>query len=304
MTGPVGRVVLAVASLPAVRHLVAGTPTGRALAARFVAGESLRDALEATRELVAAGRRVSLDHLGEHVTDRRLAEAARDAYVEALEAIAGWGSDVDLSVKLTQLGLRVDRDLAVDALDRLAARAAAIGTGVTVDMEESAWTEATIRAFEAVQPRRGNLGIALQAYLYRTPADLERLLPLGGTIRLCKGAYAEPSTVAFPRRRDVDAAFDLLLRRLMSCPDVVPAVATHDPERIALARRLAARRRGPWELQMLHGVRRDLQRELVAAGLPLRVYLPYGASWYPYLTRRLAERPANVAFLLRALLHR
>lgn len=304
MTGQVGRLVLTVASHPLVRRAITGTGSGRAVASRFVAGETLDDALRVATELLERGRRVSLDHLGEHVTDRRLAETARDDYLAALDRIAGLGSDVNVSVKLTQLGLRIDAELAVAALERICTRAAELGTTVTIDMEESTWTEATIRAFETVQPRHGNLGIAVQAYLYRTRADLDRIVPLGGHVRLCKGAYAESSDVAYPRKRDVDANFDRLLRHLMSRPEIVPAVATHDPERIALARRLGARRESPWEFQMLHGVRRDLQRELVACGLPVRVYLPYGDAWYPYLTRRLAERPSNLAFLARSLVRR
>ncbi len=301
MTSAFGRALLAVTSRGPVRHLLTRVPAGRRVSLRFVAGETLAAAADVTRRLNGTGMRVSLDHLGEHVTTRREALRARDDYVACLERIRAERLEANISVKLTQLGLEVDDRLAVTLLDALAARAAAVGTTVTVDMEESRHTEATIAVYEEVQVTRGNLGVALQAYLHRTRADLDRLLPLGGHIRLCKGAYAEPPTVAFTNRDDVNAAFDRLLRVLMADARVVPAVATHDGERIALAVALASGRRTPWELQMLHGVRRDLQRRLVADGHPLRVYVPYGGNWYPYLTRRLAERPANLGLLLRAL---
>jgi proline dehydrogenase len=247
---------------------------------------------------------VSLDHLGEHVTDRRLAEAARDDYLACLDRTAADGLDANISVKLTQLGLGLDDGLCAASLDALAARAAELGLTVTIDMEGSAHTGATLRLFEAAQRAHGNVGVALQAYLHRTPADLEHLIPLGGHIRLCKGAYDEPVSIALQSRSDIDAAFDRLLATLMAAEDTMPAVATHDGDRIGAALDLAVHRQRPWELQMLYGVRTRLQRELVAEGHPLRLYVPYGDAWYPYLTRRIAERPANVWFFARAVFGR
>lgn len=299
-----GKALLAVTDRPRIRRMMSEGKAGRRLSLRFVAGETLDEALVVSRVVNEAGMGVSLDHLGEHVTDVTEAERARDAYLAAIDVIAAEGIDANISVKLTQLGLGLDDSLALESLRTIAARALDAGTTVTVDMEESALTEATISAYEKVQLESGNLGIAVQAYLYRTADDLERLIPLGGHIRLCKGAYAEPPEVAMQRKGDVDAAFDSLLAVLMASPHTTPAIATHDEQRISLTRYHAAGRDGPWEFQMLYGVRPSLQRELVAAGCPMRIYVPYGDAWYPYLTRRLAERPANVAFFARAAMAR
>lgn len=296
----VGRSLLAVTNRSTVRKLFAESTTGRRLSLRFVAGETLDEAAAAARMLNEAGARVSLDHLGEHVADTDAAAEARDDYLECLDRIHADRLDANISVKLTQLGLGLNDDLAVELLRALAARAAEGGTTVTVDMEESELVEKTVTAFEAVQSEYGNLGIAVQSYLYRTPADLDRIVVRGGHVRLCKGAYAEPAEVAHQDPDRVDAAFDALTRRLMATPGVAPAVATHDTDHIELAKRLSEGRNEPWEFQMLYGVRTSLQRSLVADGYPLRVYVPYGTAWYPYLTRRMAERPANLAFFLRA----
>lgn len=298
------RVVLAVTGWRWVRWLFTRTRVGRRVALRFVAGETLDEAAAAVRALNRAGMRVSLDHLGEHVEDRAAAEAARDAYLACLERIAADGLDANISVKLTQLGLGLDDDLCAASLDALARRAGSFGLTVTIDMEDSDHTGATLRLYEKAQAEHGNLGVAIQAYLHRTAADLERIAPLGGHIRLCKGAYDEPVAVALQSRVDIDSAFDRLCRTLMEAPSTMPAIATHDGDRIATALDLAAQRDGPWEFQMLYGIRSKLQRQLVDAGHPMRVYVPYGDSWYPYLTRRIAERPANVWFFLRALIGR
>lgn len=296
----VGRTLLAVTNRSTVRKLFAESSTGRRLSLRFVAGETLDDAAAAVRKLNEAGAQVSLDHLGEHVADTDAAAEARDDYLECLDRIHADRLDANISVKLTQLGLGLNDDLAVESLRALAARAAEGGTTVTVDMEESELVERTVTAFEAVQSEYGNVGIAVQSYLYRTPADLDRIVVRGGHVRLCKGAYAEPAEVAHQDPDRVDAAFDALTRRLMATPGVAPAVATHDTDRIDLAKQLGERRSESWEFQMLYGVRTNLQRSLVEDGYPLRVYVPYGTAWYPYLTRRMAERPANLAFFLRA----
>jgi len=299
-----GRTVLGVTNRKLVRNLITATRPGRAVATRFVAGETVDDAVAVAHELNERGATVSLDHLGEHVTDATQAAAARDDYLACLDRIGEEGITGNISVKLSQLGMGLDDELAGTSLDALAVRAASVGTTVTVDMEESAVTELTIDLYRQVQEQRGNLGVALQAYLHRTRADLEALLPLGGHIRLCKGAYAEPEEVALQTRDQVDAAFDDLLGKLLADDRVTAAVATHDSDRLDVARRLAADRAAPWEFQMLYGIRPGLQDRMLAAGEPLRIYVPYGVAWYPYLTRRMAERPANLTFFMRALASR
>ncbi len=296
----VGRSVLTFTSRASVRKVFSESAAGRRLSLRFVAGETIDDAAATATSLNEMGAQVSLDHLGEHVTDAQSAVSARDDYLKCLDRIHESGLDANVSVKLTQLGLGLDDDLAVESLGALAARAADAGTTVTIDMEESELVEKTVVAFETVQEHHGNVGIAVQSYLYRTPADLDRIVVRGGHVRLCKGAYAEPPEVAHQDKGRVNAAFDALNRRLMNTPGITPAIATHDDERIGLTKDLAGQRTQPWEFQMLYGVRRNLQRSLLDDGYPVRIYVPYGTAWYPYLTRRMAERPANVAFFMRA----
>lgn len=284
-----------------VERTVSATRAGRLVSRRFVAGDTFDEALPAARELNAAGLDLSLDQLGEAVADREGAERATVEYLECLERIPTEALNANVSVKLTQLGLAIDETLAAAAVDRLAEAAAAAGTTVTIDMEDSRYTAATIEIYAEAQARHGNLGVCVQAALRRTPADLERIVPLGGHIRLCKGAYVEAKAIAFQGDDDVDSAFARLLHVLMGAEAVRPAIATHDPRLIELTRRLAEKRSGNWEFQMLYGVRQDEQRLLVGAGHDVRVYLPFGSAWYPYLTRRLAERPANLLFFLRAM---
>lgn len=292
---------LAVTGASPVEKLITETRPGRAVAERFVAGDTLEDAVEVAVELNDQGFSVSLDLLGEEVHDTDTALQATAEYLDCLDRIAEVGLDANISIKPTQLGLAIDEDLAREAIERLGRAAAAAGTTVTIDMEDSRYTEATIRLFEFGQTTQGNLGVAVQSYLRRTPEDLERIMPLGGHVRLCKGAYVESSEVAFTSKDDVDSAFSSLMETLMRSDTVMPAIATHDQVLIDEARRLAGKRKGPFEFQMLYGVRPELQRQLVGEDFPLRVYLPFGSRWYPYLTRRLAERPANALFLARAL---
>jgi proline dehydrogenase len=298
--GLLGHLVLTVTGWGPVRRMFTSGGWGRRAAMRFVAGETLDEAVAVTRNLNSRGFLVSLDHLGEHVSDAALAGQAESEYRECLDRIEAESLDANISIKLTQLGLGLDDEIAARSLHALASRAAALGLTVTVDMEESFLTQATLDLYCRVQAAHGNLGLALQAALHRTPADLARVLPLGGLIRLCKGAYDEPAEVALHRRDDVSAAYASLLADLMACDGVRPAVATHDHHLVARARELARDRQQPFEFQMLYGIRPSLQAELVAAGFPVRVYVPYGVAWYPYLTRRLAERPANVWFFARA----
>ncbi len=299
-------VVLAITDRAITRKFVTDTSGGRAVARRFVAGDTLGDALAVTKELNAAGMAVSLDHLGEHVTSVDEATAARDSYLACLHQIAREGLDANISVKLTQLGLGLEMDPANETvtryLDDIAAAARVANTTVTIDMEESTHTQATIEIYAVAQAEHGNLGVAIQSYLRRTREDLDTLLPLGGHIRLCKGAYAEPEDVVFQSSDEVNAAFDRLGELLMASPNVKPAIASHDPARQAHMIEAAQDRAKPWEFQVLYGAQRDRQAELVALGHEVRVYVPYGEAWYPYLTRRLAERPANLWFFLRALL--
>ncbi len=295
------RAMIAATHNGAVRRLVTRTAPGKTLARRFVAGDTLDEATAATRSLNTAGKPVSLDLLGEAVHDRVTAVSAADQYVAAIRRIAEAELDANVSIKLTQLGLEFDRGLAAENLTRLAQEAAAIGTTVTIDMEDSRYTQATVDLYADAQPQNGNLGLCLQAYLHRTPDDLERLLPLGGHIRLCKGAYVEPSSIAYTDKGDVDRAFAELLEPLMAADGVRPCIATHDDRLIEKASALARSRSGPWEFQMLYGVRPNLHDQLVGAGTSVRVYVPYGSEWYAYLTRRMAERPANTVFFVRAL---
>jgi proline dehydrogenase len=295
------RMVIATTNARPVEGMITGTRPGRALARRFVAGNTLTEAAAAARDLNDRGFLVSLDLLGEQVHDHDSAVAARDEYLECLDEIGRTGLEANISVKLTQLGLAIDESLTIDLLDSLASRASSVGTTVTVDMEDSRYTEATVRIYEKAQSAHGNLGVALQAYLLRTPADIERLIPLGGHIRLCKGAYVEEADVALVGGSRIDAAYADQLVTLMRASDVRPAVATHDQALVELTLRLAAERAEPFEFQMLYGVRTSLQEELITRGHQLRVYLPFGSQWYPYLTRRLAEKPSNAWFFARAL---
>jgi proline dehydrogenase len=283
-----------------VERTITGTRPGKALAGKFVAGDTLDEGVAAARKLNGDGFLVSLDLLGEECHDRATAIGARDEYVEGLDQIGAESLEANISIKLTQLGLAFDESLAIALLDSLADRAADVGTTVTVDMEDSRYTEATVRIYEKVQSAQGNLGIAVQAYLHRTPSDLKRLMPLGGHIRLCKGAYVEAREVALTSKRDVDEAFASQLRELMSFDEVRPAVATHDSALIELTRELAGSRKTTFEFQMLYGIRTGLQQELIGAGYPVRIYLPFGSKWYPYLTRRLSERPSNAWFFVRS----
>lgn len=292
---------MAVTGAAPIEKIVTQTRPGRALAERFVAGDNLDEAVPVARSLNSEGFRVSLDLLGEEVYDRESAATATEEYLECLDRIGSEGLDANISVKPTQLGLAIDETLAMSAISRLGARAADVDTTVTLDMEDSRYTEATVTLFEKGQASHGNLGVAIQSCMRRTPSDLDRIIPLGGHIRLCKGAYVEPPEVALTAKDDVDQAYADQLHLLMASSPTTPAIATHDGDLIDLARELASRREGPFEFQMLYGVRPDLQRELVASGYPLRIYLPFGSQWYPYLTRRLAERPANALFFARAL---
>ena len=298
------QVLIAASGSDRLKQLAGDLPPARAVAERFVAGDDLDAALQVTRELTDAGMKVTLDHLGEAVVSAAIAEDAAEAYLEALDRLAAAGLDASISVKPTQLGLEISPDLCHRLVASLCSRAAELGTTVTVDMEGSQHTQATVDLVVALRGEgHANVGCAVQSYLHRTQDDIRRLTALGASLRLCKGAYAEPADIAYQDDDEVDRNF-VACAELLLDSGTYPRFATHDHRIIARIRNLARRARvGPedYEFQMLHGIREPLQRELVAAGETVRVYVPYGSEWYPYFVRRLAERPANLLFFLRAL---
>jgi proline dehydrogenase len=277
----------------------------RSFARRFIAGETVQDAIAAVRLLEAQHLHPTLDHLGESVTTLDGTEACTREYLNLIEDVARAGVERNISLKLTQLGLDVDRAICLDNLRRILAAADRHEFFVRIDMESSTYTEATLEIFETVW-RLGSrrVGVVLQSCLYRTEKDFERVNALGARIRLVKGAYREPKTVAFQRKADVDAAYVAVAKRLLT-EGTYPAIATHDEAIIAEIKRFAAANAiapDRYEFQMLYGIRRDLQTSLAAEGYRMRVYVPFGKEWFPYFMRRLGERPANVGFVLRALL--
>jgi len=277
----------------------------RGLTQRYVAGEELADGIVVAETLNTQRLLVSLDHLGESVTNADASRRAVAAYLEALEAIAAEQVDGNLSLKLTQLGLDVSRELCVTHLRQILERARELNTFVRIDMESSAYTQRTLDVHaELWDAGFHNVGIVLQAYLYRTAADAERAIDMGVPVRLCKGAYLEHARVAYAEKAEVDANYERLMERLLVAGNH-PAIATHDERLIRRAREIVRSEKiAPenFDFEMLFGVRRDLQLRLVEAGYRVRVYVPYGEEWYPYLVRRLAERPANLGFFVRSLL--
>ena len=275
---------------------------GVRLSSRFVAGMEIGDALRVAEAINKQGMAVSLDSLGESVTTEAEARAAAEIYHQLLDAIAERKLKANISLKLTQMGLSLSPALARSIAEGLAEHAQATGSFLRIDMEDSSLTQATldiVRRIHAKPALRGAIGIVIQAYLYRSQADIEELLADGIRVRLCKGAYKEPAEVAYPRKADVDANYVRLAGLLLASP-VYHGLATHDEAMIAAAKSYISEHgieQSRFEFQMLFGVRRDLQRKLVSEGYNVRVYLPFGSDWYPYFMRRLAERPANVLFL-------
>jgi proline dehydrogenase len=274
----------------------------RKFASRFVAGETIDEAVRAARELATRGITPSLDFLGESVSAEAEAAAARDQYLQMLDRMDRAGEEVNVSVKLTQMGLDISEDLCQANMIRILDKAKALHGFVRLDMEGSDYTQKTLDFFTGrlFQPYGKHCGVVIQSALRRSEKDIADLIRLKARVRLCKGAYLEPPTVAFPEKKDVDRNYLLLLERLL-LEGNYPGVATHDEAMIAHAREFARRHQiSPerFEFQMLYGVRRDLQTRLKDAGYRMRVYIPFGTQWYPYLMRRLAERPANIAFIL------
>ena len=288
-----------------MKAVVAGAPVSRSVVKRFVAGEKTEDAVAATRTLAADGLTVSLDHLGEDTIEAGQAEATVQAYLVLLQRLgeAGLTSDgrAEVSVKLSAVGQTIDRSLALDNARRICEGARNAGTTVTLDMEDHTTTDATLETVRELRVDFPDTGAVLQAYLRRTEGDCRDLAAAGSRVRLCKGAYKEPESVAYQSDGEVDRAYVRCLKVLMA-GEGYPMVASHDPRLIAIADSLAqSRAKGTYEYQMLFGIRPGEQRRLAAQGETVRVYVPYGDEWYGYLMRRLAERPANIGFFLRAL---
>lgn len=293
--------LLYLSNQPKVFRFVRNNRLAKKFASRFVAGETLDDALAAVRSLNTKGITASLDLLGESVTNEREARAASAAYLTILDRIHAERLKANVSVKLTAMGLDISEELCVATMHDVLGRAQAYQTFVRLDMEGSAYTERTLRLFyDRLYPAyKENVGIVLQSYLYRTWSDVEQAVQARARVRLCKGAYKEPASVAYPEKREVDANYVKCLHALVERGNY-PGIATHDPAIIDEAKRYVKEQaidHSRFEFQMLYGVRRDLQEQLVRDGYNMRVYVPFGTQWYPYLMRRLAERPANVAFI-------
>ncbi len=285
-----------------MKNFVTHNKIGRSAARRFVAGETLADAMTATRELNKQNTHVSLDHLGENVYSEAEANHTTEHYLELLDLIASEKVDANVSVKLTAMGLDVDRRLCLDNISRVLERGQANGNiFVRLDMEGSDYTQRTIEICGELWDKGfRNVGTVLQSYLYRTPDDVKLMIELGARVRLCKGAYLEPIEVAFPEKADTDRNYIKCMEMLLDKGNY-PGLATHDEKIIKHALEyVKANKIGPerFEFQMLYGVRRDLQRKLIAEGYNVRAYVPYGSEWYPYLMRRMAERPANLLFMM------
>ncbi|MCW2635520.1 MAG: Proline dehydrogenase [Blastococcus sp.] len=304
----VSKALLAASRRPGLRRFVTANRATRRVVDRFVAGETLADALAAVRMLQADGIAVTLDHLGEDITDRAEAERSRDAYLAALDGLrsAGLAQAAEVSVKLSAFGQALPdggTDLALELVRPVIEAATALGTTVTLDMEDSRTVDSTLAVLADLRKEHPDTGAVLQAALFRTEDDAKALAVSGSRVRLVKGAYREPAAVAHQGKKAVDAAYARCLEILMAGPGY-PMIGSHDPAMIERAHELAAQNsRGAdsWEVQMLYGIRPEEQRRLSAAGTRVRAYVPYGVDWYAYFMRRLAERPANVRFFLRSL---
>ena len=291
-----------------LRRLIMRLGFARRAAGRFVAGETIDAAIATIRALNASGILATVDHLGENVETEADAHRATDDYIAVLDRIGREGVKSHASIKLTQLGLDIGDDFCRENVTRVVRKAQAVGAFIRIDMESHEYTDRTLAIHHSLRQEFDNVGIVIQAYLYRSEADIAQLCAHGANVRLCKGAYQEPPSVAFPKKADVDANFVKLTQRLLRAESLArgtySAIATHDVKMIEAAKACITGQHVPltrFEFQMLYGIRRDLQQQLVKAGYTMRVYVPYGTEWYPYFMRRLAERPANVWFILRNL---
>lgn len=300
---------LALSTNPAARNFVVGFPISRKVTRRFVAGETLDDAVNAVKKLNGAGLLATLDHLGESVASADDARRAKDDYLVALDAIQEHNLQSHVSVKLTHMGLDIDPELCLDNMRQIVGKAQAIGTKTRIDMEDSARTQITLNIFKTLREEYENIGIVIQAYLFRSEADMRELYAMGARVRLCKGAYKEPPDISFAEKKDTDANYLKLSEIFLDANGDAQhvstgahlALATHDAKIIDWAKQYIKEHNIPYdrfEFQMLYGIRSDLQHQLIKEGYTMRVYVPYGAQWYPYFMRRLAERPANVVFLM------
>lgn len=298
------------------RRLVTSWGFARRAASRFVSGDTIDDAMRVIRSFNEEGMFVTVDRLGENVSNPAEARQATDVYVDILDRLQREGLQANISVKLTALGLHLEEVVCLDNVRRIAARAAEYEIMIRIDMEDSSTVDATLAIHRTLyEEGLTNIGIVIQSYLYRSPADIDMLMTFDTPIRLCKGAYNEPAEVAYPKKADVDAAYDRLTEKLIDACKAkgstecdsqgrvppIPGIATHDVNRINHAKAYAASVELPrraLEFQMLYGIRSDLQRELAREGYPVRIYVPFGTEWYPYYVRRLAERPANVWFFV------
>jgi proline dehydrogenase len=282
-----------------------GLRNSDSFARRFIAGETVAEAISAAKALEERGLAHTLDLLGESVTSLARAEAATREYLDLIDAIGAAGIERGLSLKLTQLGLDLDKAIAANNLRKILERSEPLEFFVRIDMENSPYTDVTLEIFETLWRRNHRrIGVVLQAALYRSEQDLARMTALGASVRLVKGAYQEPKTVAYQKKADVDAAYARMVKTAIG-EGHHPAIATHDPAMIDLAKQVSRDHRVPpeaFEFQMLYGVRRDLQSRLVKEGYRVRVYIPFGREWFPYFMRRLGERPANIAFVLRSVI--
>ena len=295
-----------------LRRMATEIPIAYQFASRFTAGETVAEAIAAIRELRGGGLLCTVDILGEEVATEDEAIRARDDYLALLDELHRGEAGSDISLKLTQLGLDLGLDFCVRNVETLVIRARELGIFVCIDMEDSPRTEATLEVWRRLHAEYDNVGIVIQSYLYRSEADLDVLCNAGATVRLCKGAYKEPPAVAFPSKADVDANMIRLMRLMLDRTRAMPAgerpylaMATHDEKMIAATKTYASKLGVPadtFEFQMLYGIRRDLQEALAAEGYRMRVYVPFGTEWYPYYMRRMAERPANLIFVVKALL--
>jgi len=292
------------------------------MASRFVAGETLADGIKTIKQLNSKGINATLDHLGEHTDSPEQAQKATLDIIQAFDGIEEAGVHSNVSIKLTQIGLTISDELCLQNLVQIAEKARSCKSFIRIDMEDSPVTQRTLDILRMLQERGyDNVGIVIQAYLYRSEDDIRKLLDECFKVRLCKGAYKEPSNVAYPKMNDVNSSYDRCAALLIDgalfkdCPEIspdgkippIPAIASHDPERILIAKRYAEKvglPKGALEFQMLNGIRRDLQEQLVKEGYWVRVYVPYGTEWYPYFMRRLAERPANLWFFVSNFFHK
>lgn len=309
MASPLRHFFIALSKSPKMQELIVGVPVSRRMARRFVAGERLEEAIAAIRAVNANGILATLDYLGEHVHSEAEATANADEYIRALQAIKDANVQSGVSIKLTAMGLAVDDDFCYRNVRRIVAKAAEVRRFVRIDMEDSPVTDRTLAIYRRLRSDYDNVGLVMQAYLYRTQDDVRQLMAEGiADLRLCKGAYDEPPAVAFQEKAEVDRNMVELIKIILAGqadhPGTYSAIASHDHMIINWTKAYAYNHHIPtdrFEFQMLYGIRRDLQQALADQGYRMRVYIPYGTRWYPYFMRRLAERPANVLFFLRAL---